>query len=164
MRYAQIRKLDITNGEGIGISLFTQGCPFHCENCFNKETWDFRGGKEYTEDTKNIILNLVSKKHIQRFSILGGEPLIKENIEELIELIKLVKINNPNIKIWLYTGNTFEKALNLYPELISLLDIIVDGQFIDALKNLNLEFRGSSNQRVIDVQKTLKENKIIEYL
>lgn len=165
MRYAQIRNMDISNGEGIGVSLFVQGCRFRCKNCFNSETWDFNGGKEWTKEIENKFFELVDRPYIKRVSILGGEPLDKENAECIFNLIKELKFRFPNKNIWLYTGFEFENAINnsLRKRIIELCDILVDGRYIDELKDLTLEFRGSSNQNVIDLKQTLKENKIILY-
>lgn len=165
MRYAQIRNMDISNGEGIGVSLFVQGCRFRCKNCFNSETWDFNGGKEWTKEIENKFFELVDRPYIKRVSILGGEPLDKENAECIFNLIKELKFRFPNKNIWLYTGFEFENAINnsLRKRIIELCDILVDGRYIDELKDLTLEFRGSSNQNVINLKQTLKENKIILY-
>ena len=163
MRYASIRSLDISNGEGIGVALFTQGCPFRCKKCCNPEAHDFDSGKEYTVEVRDKIVSLTSKPYIMRFSILGGEPLVERNIQELIILINLIKEKRPDIKIWLYTGNTYEKIIDKYYDLLKLVDILIDGPFIDDLKDLRLRFRGSSNQRVIDVKKTIETGKITLY-
>ena len=163
MRYASIRRLDISNGEGLGVTLFTQGCPFHCKNCFNPETHDFDGGKEYTIDTKNAIVSLINRAQIKRFSILGGEPLIERNKEDLIDLCLSVKKIRPDIKIWIYTGNIFENVKNDWYELLyNYVDVLVDGPYVDSKRDLRLKFRGSSNQRVIDVRKSIFEGKVVE--
>ena len=165
MRYASIRRLDISNGEGLGVTLFTQGCPFHCKNCFNPETHDFDGGKEYNTDTKNAILSLISRTQIKRFSILGGEPLIERNKEDLIDLCSSIKEVRPDIKIWIYTGNIFENVKDDWHELLyNYVDVLVDGPYVDSKRDLRLKFRGSSNQRVIDVHKTYSEDKVIELI
>ena len=165
MRYASIRKLDISNGEGLGVTLFTQGCPFHCKNCFNPETHDFDGGKEYTVDTKNAILSLINRAQIKRFSILGGEPLIERNKEDMIDLCSSIKEIRPDIKIWVYTGNIFENVKDDWYELLyNYVDVLVDGPYVDSKRDLRLKFRGSSNQRVIDVHKTYCEDKVIELI
>lgn len=168
MRWAQIRDLDISNGEGIGIALFTQGCPFHCFNCFNPETWDFNKGNKWTEETQKEFLKLAERSYIDRISFLGGEPLSEQNIKELLILVKILKNQFPSKKIWLYSGFTFEKIFNsteenflLRQQILSYVDVLVDGQYIDELKDYSLRFRGSSNQRIIDMQKSLKENTII---
>ena len=163
MRYNKIRKMDVSNGPGVRVSIFFQGCAFHCKNCFNPETHDFDSGKEYTVEVRDKIVSLTSKPYIMRFSILGGEPLVERNIQELIILINLIKEKRPDIKIWLYTGNTYEKIIDKYYDLLKLVDVLIDGPFIDDLKDLRLRFRGSSNQRVIDVKKTIETGKIALY-
>lgn len=160
MKYAKIINEDMVNGIGIGIALFTQGCRFHCKNCFNQELWDYNGGKEWNEKVQQNILDLASKDYITRLSILGGEPLSPENIDDLTKLIKEFKKIYPNKKIWLYSGYTYDK-IDL--ELIKYVDILVDGQYIDSLRDLTLQFRGSSNQRIIDVQKSIEENCIVPW-
>ena len=163
MRYASIRRLDISNGEGLGVTLFTQGCPFHCKNCFNPETHDFDGGKEYTIDTKNAIVSLINRAQIKRFSILGGEPLIERNKEDRIDLCSSIKEIRPDIKIWVYTGNIFENVKDDWYELLyNYVDVLVDGPYIDSKRDLRLKFRGSSNQSVIDVRKSIFEGKVVE--
>ena len=165
MRYASIRRLDISNGEGLGVTLFTQGCPFHCKNCFNPETHDFDGGKEYTIDTKNAIVSLINRAQIKRFSILGGEPLIERNKKDMIDLCSSIKEIRPDIKIWVYTGNIFENVKDDWYELLyNYVDVLVDGPYVDSKRDLRLKFRGSSNQRVIDVHKTYCEDKVIELI
>ena len=164
MRYSSIRSLDISNGENIGVALFTQGCPFHCKNCFNPETHDFNGGKEYTLEVRDKIISLISRSYIKRFSILGGEPLIDRNKQDLISLCSTIKEARPDIKIWVYTGNTFENIKQSWYDLLyNYVDILVDGQFVDELKDLRLEFRGSSNQRLIDIKETYKNDNIVLY-
>ena len=169
MRYAQIRSLDISNGDGIGVSLFVQGCHFHCHNCFNQETWDFNGGKEWNEETEKQFLNLVDNENVKRVSILGGEPLESENLIPLSFLVSAIKSKyKNNKKIWLYTGWTYENIVLEAKEyqsssseqlwrhlLVNMCDYVVDGLFIDSLKNQKLKFRGSENQRIIDIPKTV---------
>lgn len=157
MRYASIRDLDISNGNDIGVALFVQGCHFHCKNCFNKSTWDFDGGKEFTKETCDKFMKLVNRPFIKRASILGGEPLAKENVDDVCNILKQIK----NKTIWVYTGYTFETVKNY--DIMKYIDYLVDGQYVDELRDLRLKFRGSSNQRIIDVQKSLKENKVILY-
>lgn len=161
MRYASIRDMDISNGYGIGVALFTQGCHFHCKNCFNQSTWDFAGGKEFTQEVEEVFYSLVNRKYVTRVSLLGGEPLADENIGCISRLVK--NIVKP---IWVYTGNTFEVVAQnpKYGEILSHIDILVDGRYIDELKDLSLPFRGSLNQRVIDVQKSLMAGKVINYI
>ena len=150
MNYAKIRKLDVTNGERIGVSLFVQGCKFHCKNCFNKVTWDFDGGKKFTKDTLNTIISLLNDEHIKRFSILGGEPLAEKNMYDVLQTIIEVRKNVTDIIIWVYTGYTFEevKQLKYGKEILDNVDTIVDGRYVDELRDLTLEFRGSSNQNI----------------
>ena len=198
MRFASMRNLDISNGEGVGVSLFVQGCDRHCFNCFNSETWDFNGGKEWTEETKNKFIKLIDRPYINRISILGGEPLAERNLDEVLSLLKEIRISFPEKTIWLYTGyhvfinypeshRQHKVILSTRPnastniiyddelffkkqeedgkrsEIISLCNILVDGEYKDEQKDLTLAYRGSKNQRVIDVQKTLAQNKIILY-
>lgn len=163
MRYAQIREMDISNGLGIGIALFTQGCPYHCKNCFNKETWDFDSGCEWTQKDEDKIIDLLEPEYISRLTILGGEPLIDRNKKSLNKLLKRVKELYKNKKIWLYTGAEFEKIKDEYIDILKYVDVVIDGRFVDELKDNNLKFRGSSNQRIIDVQQSLLNKDIIYY-
>lgn len=158
MRYNQIRECDIANGNGIGVSLFVQGCHFHCKNCFNQETWDFNGGKEFDDNTYNKFMELLNNKHISRLSILGGEPLCEENISMVNKII----MNTPKrLKIWIYSGYEFEELNSNQLNVIKNIDYLVDGRYVDELNKPNLQFRGSTNQRIIDVKATLAQNKII---
>lgn len=157
MRYASIRDLDISNGNDVGVALFVQGCHFHCKNCFNQDTWNFDGGKEFTKEVMDKFLNLVNRDFIKRVSILGGEPLAKENIDGVESILK--NINNK--KVWVYTGYIFDKVKD--KSIMKYIDYLVDGQYVDELRDLKLKFRGSSNQRIIDVQKSLKEAKVVLY-
>lgn len=178
MRYAQIRSMDISNGEGVGVSLFVQGCPFHCKNCFNSETWDFNGGKEWTEKTKNKFMELIDRPYIKRVSFLGGECLADQNLDVVLDLIKEISISFPEKTIWLYTGyelseivkqEQYEKVSGIPSvwskrwEIISNVDVLVDGEYIDEQKDLTLKWRGSKNQRVIDAKQSLAQNKVVLY-
>ena len=162
-RYALIRKMDVSNGEGIGISLFVQGCHFHCKNCFNPETWDFEGGKEWNDEVKKKFLDLASNEHVHRISILGGEPLCEENAETVLDLCKEIKDSYPNKKIWVYTGYTWEELFqkHINKEALNNVDVLVDGPYKDELQDFNLMFRGSSNQRVIDVKQSIERKEVI---
>ena len=166
MKYAKIRKMDISNGEGVRVSLFVQGCEFHCKNCFNAETWNFQGGKDFTTDTLNTLLNLCDKEYIKGLSILGGEPMHPTNREMVVDIMRAFKFRFPNKDIWMWTGYTLENLLQQKDEniksMLIYLDYLIDGQFEEDKKDITLKWRGSSNQRVIDIQKSLKENKIIE--
>lgn len=181
MNYAQIRSMDISNGEGIGVSLFVQGCDFHCKNCFNSETWEFSKGQEWNDKTKNQFLKLIETPFIQRVSILGGEPLHPQNVQNVLKIVDEIRVSYPNKNIWLYTGYTWEeiwikdkvitddrikymrqKAIkNLRRQVVSMCDVLIDGRYIDELRDVSLHWRGSSNQRVINVQETLKQNQIV---
>ena len=181
MRYSSIRNLDISNGEGVGVSLFVQGCPFHCKNCFNPETWDFNGGKEWTKETKNKFMELIDRPYIKRVSFLGGECLAEQNLDEALKLIKEIRIFYPEKTIWLYTGYDFDLLKSRYNEykytpfaanadewltrweIVSNVDVLIDGEYIDEQKDLTLKWRGSNNQHVIDVQKSLAQNKVVLY-
>lgn len=159
-RYSIIRKMDIVNGLGIRVSIFFSGCPFHCKGCFNSETWNMTSGKEYTEETKNTVLNLCNKEHISGLSILGGEPLIERNLERLKDLFKSFKEKYPKKDIWLWTGYLYE-SLNLRQlKVLEYVDVLVDGQFVLELQDFKLKYRGSSNQRVIDLNKTRENGQV----
>lgn len=179
MRYADILKCDCINGSGWGVSLYTQGCDKHCKGCFNPETWDFKAGKEFTEKTQQIILQLLNQPYMTRFSLLGGEPLAKQNRKELAHLLYNIRKEYPNIKIWIWTGYTWEQLmqeLNQEDEkynqdtdaqrlsaILFFVDVLVDGPFIQKQKDITLKWRGSCNQRVIDVPQSFSEDKIILY-
>jgi anaerobic ribonucleoside-triphosphate reductase activating protein len=173
--------MDISNGEGVGVSLFVQGCPFHCKNCFNSDTWDFNGGKEWTEETKNKFMELIDRPYIKHVSFLGGECLAEQNLDEVLSLIKEIRILYPEKTIWLYTGYNFDLLNSKYNEykytsfatnadewltrweIISNVDVLVDGEYIDEQKDLTLKWQGSKNQHVIDVKQSLAQNKMVLY-
>ena len=159
MRYNMIREMDISNGPGVRVSIFMQGCSFHCKKCFNPETWDFGGGNEFNNATIDKVLNLCDKKHIKGLSILGGEPMHPNNIEATTKLAKEFKEKYPNKNLWVWSGYNFEKDLK-DKEVVKYIDVLVDGTYKDELHDFNLKWKGSSNQRVIDVQKSLKNNEI----
>lgn len=159
MRYNLIREMDISNGPGVRVSIFMQGCSFHCKNCFNPETWDFEGGKEFNEDTIDQVLKLCDKKHIKGLSILGGEPMHPNNIEATTKLAKAFKEKYPNKSLWVWSGFKFDEDLK-GKEVLNYIDVLVDGTYQDELHDFTLKWKGSSNQRVIDVQKSLKNNEI----
>ena len=172
MNYGEIKKTDIANGEGVRVSLFVSGCRRHCKNCFNKVTWDFGYGKPFTEETQKELLDALAPAHIAGLTLLGGDPMEPENQRALLPFVKRVRRELPQKTIWCYTGYTFregaleeqEANCEVTKELISLLDVLVDGRFIEELKDIRLVFRGSSNQRVIDVQNTLKSGNVVLYL
>ena len=173
MRYSLIRKMDISNGSGIGISLFVQGCHFHCQGCFNQETWDFNGGYEWTQEIENEFIALANKPYIKRISFLGGEPLADENVETVFYIIKRLKLLYPEKKIWIFTGYTWENIMHQTSQndltrlmTIALSDIVADGQFQIDKQDINHKkvlWVGSLNQRVIDVKMSLKNNDVVLY-
>ena len=160
MRYNKIRKMDISNGPGVRVSIFMQGCTFNCKNCFNSETHDFNGGRKFTDDTINRVLELCDNETIRGLSILGGEPMHPKNIEGTTKLAKAFKKKYPNKDLWIWSGFLFDKNLK-DKEVVKYVDVLVDGQYIDELHNPTLKWKGSSNQRVIDVQKSLKSNNVV---
>jgi anaerobic ribonucleoside-triphosphate reductase activating protein len=161
MKYAQIRKYDIANGVGIRTSVFFTGCTHNCFNCFNKDYQDFAYGKEFTQSQIDEIIRYLSEDEISGLSLLGGEPL-QQNYNDMINFLTQVRKSTQK-SIWIYSGYTYEEILNSKEkmEIISYCDVLVDGRYEDALKNLRLKFRGSSNQRIIDIQKSLKEHRIV---
>lgn len=172
MNYAEIKKTDIANGEGVRVSLFVSGCRRHCKNCFNKVTWDFAYGKPFTEEVEEELLQALSPDYIAGLTLLGGDPMEPENQRVLYPFVQKVRERLPNKTIWCYTGYTFkdgaieEEQANceVTRAFISLFDVLVDGRFIEDLKDIRLVFRGSSNQRIIDVKKTLSSGNIVLYL
>lgn len=160
MKYRKIRKMDISDGPGVRVSIFMQGCAFNCKNCFNKETHDFNQGKEFTDDTINRVLELCENENIEGLSILGGEPMHPQNIEGTTKLAKAFKEKFPNKNLWAWSGFLFDKDLR-DKEVLNYLDVLVDGQYVDELSNPTLKWKGSSNQRVIDVQKSLKDKDVV---
>ena len=173
MRYSLIREMDVSNGWGVGISLFVQGCHFHCKGCFNQDTWDFNGGKEWTPEIEKKFIELANKEYIKRISFLGGEPLAKENVETVLWLIETLKSNYPDKKIWLYTGHTWEQIMNsqekvdlIRQSVLNLVDVVVDGQFQLSNQDINNKttmWAGSTNQRVIDAKKSISLNTVFPW-
>lgn len=169
MNYANIKFNDIANGEGIRVSLFVSGCTHHCKNCFNKVAWDFNYGNEFTREIEDKIIKALAPEHINGLTLLGGEPMEPANQKGLLPFVKRVKEIYPNKTIWCYSGYLFDKELlsesrahcAWTKELLSYIDILVDGKFVDELKDITLRFKGSSNQRVIDVQKSLALNTVV---
>lgn len=150
MRIAGINKNDVVNGEGICVALFTQGCPFHCKGCFNPETWDYDGGKEVpiSDLISNIEAAIAANGVPRNFSILGGEPLIERNLEELKILLSTIKKDFPHITIFLWTGFTIEELTSAQKEVTQYIDVLIDGQYNEKLRDVSLHLRGSSNQRI----------------
>lgn len=169
MNYGAIKKRDIANGNGVRVSLFVSGCTHGCKNCFNKETWDFNYGSLYTADTENEIIEALKPSYVTGLSLLGGEPFEPQNQRELVKLLRRVKKMFPSKDIWCYTGYTLESDLmkesrarcEVTDEMLSYIDILVDGEFIEEKKNIRLRFRGSENQRIIDIKETLKSGRTV---
>lgn len=161
MNYSQIRSLDIANGPGCRITIFCSGCTNRCPGCFQPETWNFDHGKEFTEDTLNSILELAKSDYIQGLSVLGGEPVHPRNLPEILRLTRKFKEVYPEKDIWLWTGYQLEDVFESLVD--SGIDVVVDGKFVEELKDLRLKYRGSSNQRIIDFKETLRTGDIILY-
>ena len=171
MHYGEIKKCDIANGEGVRVSLFVSGCTHHCPGCFNQDTWDFHYGKEYTEETEAEILGALAPSYINGLTLLGGEPFDPQNQRVLAGLLRKVREQYPEKNIWCYSGYLFDKELlgdsrarcEVTDEILSMIDVLVDGRFVEAKKDIRLVFRGSSNQRVIDVKKSLEAGEIVPW-
>lgn len=169
MYYAAIKNCDIANGPGVRVSLFVSGCTHHCKGCFNEVAWDFQYGEPFTQETVNSILKMLSPSHIKGLTILGGEPFEPENQPAVLELLRQVKKEFPDKSVWAFSGYLMDRDIlsgrlgpwEITREYLSYLDVLVDGPFILEKKDLSLRFRGSSNQRLIDVQETLKKNAIV---
>ena len=161
MRYNKIRQMDISNGPGVRVSIFMQGCTFNCKNCFNPETHDFKGGKDLDDKSINKLIDLSNHEYISGLSILGGEPLHPKNIDGTTKLAKIYKETYPDKNIWVWTGYKFDDEILKDKEIFKYIDVLVDGQFKEDLYSPILKWKGSSNQRVIDVKKSLKQNEII---
>ena len=172
MNYGEIKNFDIANGEGVRVSLFVSGCTHHCKNCFNPETWNFDFGQPFTEETEELILKELAPDYINGLSLLGGEPFEPSNQAVLMPFLRRVKELFPNKTIWCYSGYLFDKELlsesrarcEYTDEMLSLIDVLVDGEFVQELYSITLQFRGSSNQRIIDVKKSLQSGKVVEYV
>nr|DAT91119.1 MAG TPA: 4Fe-4S single cluster domain protein [Caudoviricetes sp.] len=176
MNYIKISKYDIANGTGIGVVLWVSGCNRHCHGCHNPQTWDFNAGQPFTEDTMQELLEALNKPYISRLTLSGGHPLESQNLETVYQIVKTVKEKFPNKKIWLYTGYTWEEILNNDKEnkrantnsispldIVRCCDILVDGKYEKDKRDISLAFAGSSNQRVVDIQKSFKQNKVVLY-
>lgn len=169
MNYATIKQVDIANGPGVRVSLFVSGCTHHCRDCFNEEAWDFHFGEPFTEETEETILGYLDHDYIEGLTLLGGEPMEPQNQERLLPFIKKVRERLPEKTIWCFTGYDFEKDIlgRMMPEhqttreLVPLFDVMVDGRFVAEKKNLSLKFRGSENQRVLDVKRSLDAGKAV---
>lgn len=168
MHYSTIKDCDIANGIGVRITLFVSGCTNHCKNCFQPQTWDFDFGEPFTEETEEKLLQMLKPDYINGLTLLGGEPMEPQNQRALVPFLKRVREAYPNKNVWCFTGFTYEilKTDGSHPrcevtdEMLSLIDVLVDGRYVDELKDLTLQFRGSSNQRLIDMVKTRKNGEV----
>lgn len=164
MYYGEIKNCDIANGPGVRVTLFVSGCTNHCENCFQPQTWDFHYGKPFTSETEEKIIALLEPTYIRGLTLLGGEPFEPENQRVLLPFIKKIREKYPKKDIWMFSGFTWEELHTdgAYPrcevtdDILKLIDVLVDGRYVDRLRNISLRFRGSENQRLIDVKKTLE--------
>lgn len=168
MNYAKINPNDIANGTGVRVTLFVSGCTHRCKGCFNSEAWDFNYGTPFTEKTENYILSLLENSYISGLSILGGEPMEMQNQRALLSLLKKAKQKFPQKDIWCYSGYLFDTEIKkgrahceVTDEILRCIDVLVDGRFVEEKKNIMLKFRGSENQRIIDVKKSLENNEIV---
>lgn len=171
MYYGEIKNCDIANGEGVRVSLFVSGCRNKCKNCFQPQTWDFKYGEPFTEETEDYILKLLKKSYIKGLTVLGGEPFEPSNQEAIYPFLKKVREVYPDKNIWIFTGFTYEELLDAKcranceytRNILELTDVLVDGRYKEEQKNISLKFRGSENQRIIDVQKTITAEKVVLY-
>ena len=169
MNYMEIKKYDIANGPGVRTSLFVAGCTHHCKGCFNPESWDFKAGKPFNDKTIDEIIESLKPEYVKGLSLLGGEPFEPANQAALLPLVKKVKEIYPNKNIWAFSGYLFDKQImdvmakkyDFTKELISYIDVLVDGEFVEEEKDLSIVYRGSRNQRIIDVRESLKEGKVV---
>ena len=170
MFYGEIKKVDVANGTGVRVSLFVSGCTHHCKGCFNPDTWNFSFGTKYTKKTEEEIIEALKPSYIEGLSLLGGEPFEPENQKVLVNLLKRIRQELPEKNIWCYSGYTFEELIGQKEsraftdttlEMLSLIDTLVDGEFVEELKDISLKFRGSSNQRIINVKESLKSNSVV---
>ena len=165
MNYGEIKRTDIANGPGVRVSLFVSGCRHHCKGCFNPETWDFAYGKCFDGAAEEEILSALAPDYITGLTLLGGDPLEAENVAVLIPFLKRVRGRFPQKSIWCFTGDLYENLLKRADarELLSLVDVLVDGPFVESRKNIMLRFRGSENQRLIDIKKSLAAGHAVEW-
>ena len=171
MNYAEIKQYDVANGTGVRVSIFVSGCTHHCKHCFNEETWDFNYGRPFSETEADQIVEYLKPDYVAGLSVLGGEPFEPSNQEGLLPLLQAVKKEYPEKDIWCYTGYLFDKQIledmcrksEVTIQMLSCIDILVDGRFVEEKKNLKLRFRGSENQRIIDVKKSLEQGRVIHW-
>ena len=170
MNYGNIKRLDIANGDGVRVSLFVSGCRNRCKGCFQPETWNFDYGKPFTPETEEAVLQALEPSYVEGLTLLGGEPFEPENQRVLVELLKKVRSRCPQKSVWSYSGYTIDQIrgeghphCEVSDEMLSMIDVLVDGKFVEELKDISLKFRGSSNQRILDVKKTLAQGEIVLY-
>ena len=171
MNYAEIKKTDVANGPGVRVSLFVSGCTHHCLGCFNQETWDFHFGQPFTKETEEELLRLLGQAYISGLTVLGGEPFEPANQRALLPFLKQVKRMFPHKSIWCYSGYLLDRELwqqsrarcEVTEEILSLIDVLVDGEFVQEKKNISLAFRGSENQRLIDKVESRRQNRVCLY-
>ena len=171
MNYAEIKQYDVANGTGVRVSIFVSGCTHHCKHCFNEETWDFNYGRPFSETEADQIVEYLKPDYVAGLSVLGGEPFEPSNQEGLLPLLQAVKKEYPEKDIWCYTGYLFDKQIledmcrksEVTRQMLSCIDILVDGRFVEEKKNLKLRFRGSENRRIIDVKKSLEQGRVIHW-
>jgi len=169
LNYGNIKNCDIADGLGVRVTLFVSGCTHHCLGCFQPETWDFQYGESYTRETEDTLIKMLAPDYIDGLTLLGGEPMEPENQRCLLPLLRRVRAECPGKDVWCYTGYTLESDLlrdsrarcEVTDELLSLVDVLVDGEFVQEKKNISLSFRGSENQRIIDMKKTLSEGRTV---
>lgn len=169
MNYATIKNCDIANGPGVRVSLFVSGCTHRCKGCFNEVAWDFNYGQPFTQDTINDIIKMLSADYVKGITLLGGEPFEPENQPAILDLLRQIKKQYPDKSVWVFSGYLFDKDIlsgrlgswEITEEYLSYVDVLVDGPYVESLKDLTLRFRGSSNQRIIDVPASLSQGKVI---
>ena len=169
MNYATIKNCDIANGPGVRVSLFVSGCTHHCKGCFNEVAWDFEYGQPFTQETANTILDMLKPAYVKGITLLGGEPFEPQNQPELVNLLRQIRANHPEKTVWAFSGYLFDKDIlpgklgdpDITREFLSYVDVLVDGRFVEEKKDLTLRFRGSSNQRIIDVPASLEKGEVI---
>ena len=169
MNYAAIKNCDIANGPGVRVSLFVSGCTHHCKGCFNEVAWDFNYGQPFTQETVDKILGMLAPSHVKGITLLGGEPFEPENQPAIVDLLRQVKQKYPQKSIWAFSGYLFDRDIlpcrlgnpEITKEFLSYLDVLVDGPFVESKKNLSLRFRGSENQRLIDVPASLEQGSVV---
>ena len=169
MHYGEIKKLDVANGAGVRVTLFVSGCTNHCEKCFQPQTWDFCYGKEFTQETENELIEALRPAYVRGLTLLGGEPFEPKNQRVLVNVLRNIRAACPGKDVWAFSGFVLDEELmkesyarcEVTDEMLSMIDVLVDGRYVDALRDLSLQFRGSSNQRIIDMNRTRAEGKIV---